>query len=80
MGTYSLTEFHKHLSPKVRGLDRAKAYLAAAFTGKAADVIVVLYYLLLKRSARLPLFDVLCSRYATSASRFFARILGLKTP
>jgi abequosyltransferase len=80
MGTYSLTEFHKHLSPKVRGLDRAKAYLTAAFPGKAANVIVVLYYLLLKRSARLPLFDVLCSRYATSASRFFARILGLKTP
>lgn len=80
MGTYSLTEFHKHLSPKVRGLGRAKAYLAAAFPGKTANVIVVLYYLLFKRSARLPLFDVLCSRYATSLSRFFTRILGLKSP
>lgn len=78
MGTYSLTEFHKFLSSKAKGLARAKAYVAAAFPGKVANLIVVFYYLLFKRSARLALFDVLCSRYATVASRSFARTLGVK--
>jgi abequosyltransferase len=80
MGTYSVTEFHKHLSNRVKGLTWAKAYLTAAFPGRVANIIVVFYYLLFKRSARLPLFDVLCSRYATAASLLLARNLGLKSP
>lgn len=77
MGTYSSIEFHKYLSSKAKGLARIKAYVAAAFPGKAANLIVVFYYLLFKRSSRLALFDVLCSRYATVASRSFARTLGV---
>jgi abequosyltransferase len=78
MGTYSLSEFHKFLSPKVKGFARAKAYLVAAFPGKMANLMVVFYYLLFKRSSGLQLFDVLCSRYSTSATRMFARALGMK--
>lgn len=80
MGSYSLAEFHKFLSPKVKGLAWAKAYAIAAFPGKAANLIVVFYYLLFKRTSRLELFDVLCSRYASVASRLFARTLGLNIP
>lgn len=80
MGSYSLAEFHKFLSPKVKGLARVKAYIAAAFPGKAANLIVVFYYLLFKRTSRLELFDVLCSCYATVASRSFARAFGQNIP
>lgn len=80
MGSYSLADFHKFLSPKAKGLARVKAYAAAAFPGKVANLIVVFYYFLFKRSSRLALFDVLCSRYASVTSRSFARILGLKLP
>lgn len=80
MGTYSLAEFHKFLSPKAKGLTWVKAYAAAAFPGKVANLIVVFCYLLFKRSSRLALFDVLCSRYATVTSRSFARTVGLKVP
>jgi hypothetical protein len=52
----------------------------AAFPGRAANLIVVFYYLLLKRKSRLELFDVLCSRYASAASRLFARTLGIRAP
>ena len=78
MGTYSLTEFHEHLSSKTKGLARAKAYVAGAIPGKVANLIVVFYYLLFKRSSRLALYDILCSRYATWPSRLFARSLGMK--
>lgn len=80
MGSYSLTEFHKFLSPKAKGPAWIKAYAAAAFPCKMANLIVVFYYLLFKRSSRLALFDVLCSPYATMASRLLARPLGLKVP
>jgi len=80
MGSYSLAEFHKFLSRRANGLAWVKAYAVAAFPGKAANLIVVFYYLLLKRKSRLELFDVLCSRNASAASRLFARTLGLSAP
>jgi len=80
MGTYSLVEFDKFLSHRVKGPARAKAYAIAAFPGKAANLIVVLYYLLFKRAARLELFDVLYSRYASAASRAFAYTFGRNIP
>lgn len=80
MGSYSLAEFHKFLSSRANGLAWAKAYSVAAFPGKAANLIVVLYYLLFKRESRLELFDVLCSRYASVAGRTIARALGLIIP
>jgi abequosyltransferase len=80
MGSYSLSEFRKFLGPRARGWSRVKAYIAAAFPGTVANVIVVLYYFLLKRKSRLALFEVLCSRYATAASRAIAGMLELKAP
>lgn len=80
MGSYSLAEFRRFLSPRAKGLAWVKAVAAAAFPGRLANLIVVTYYLLFKRSSRLALFDVLCSRYATAASRSVARQLGLKVP
>ena len=80
MGAYSLAEFHKFLSSKVRGLGWVKAYSVAAFPGTLANLIVVFYYVFFKRSSRLALFDVLCSRYASAGGRLCASILGLNIP
>ena len=79
MGSYSLAEFDKFLSPRLTGLARIKPYIAAAFPGKAANLLVVFYYVLIKRTSRLELFDVLCSRHASAASHIVARTFGLKT-
>ncbi len=80
MGSYSLAEFHKLLSSRANGLAWAMAYFVAVFPGKAANFIVVLYYILFKRTSRLELFDVLCSRYASGAGKSIARTLGLTIP
>ena len=80
MGSYSLAEFHKLLSSRANGLAWAMAYFVAVFPGKAANLIVVLYYILFKRAARLELFDVLCSRYASVAGNAIARSVGLTIP
>lgn len=80
MGSYSLAEFHQFLSPEAKGLAWAKAYAVAVFPGKAANLIVVFYYLLFKRASRLELFDVLCSRYASVVSRSLGHALGLNMP
>ncbi|OIQ99757.1 abequosyltransferase RfbV [mine drainage metagenome] len=80
MGSYSLVEFKKFLLPKAKGADRAMAYLVAAFPGAVANIIVVLFYLLIKRRSRLQLFDVLCSRYASVVSRSLVRSFGLTIP
>ena len=77
MGSYSIAEFHKYLSPRTKGMAWIVAYAVAAFPGKLANLIVVLYYLIFNRAARLQVFDVLCSRYASAASRSIARALGL---
>jgi abequosyltransferase len=81
MGSYSRAEFHRFLSPKVKGLARIGAFAVAAFPGKAANLAVVLYYLVFKRASRLELFDVLCSRHAARASWALAsNALGLNIP
>ena len=80
MGTYSLAEFDKFLSQRAKGPARTKAYAIAAFPGNVANLIVVLYYLLFKRAARLELFDVLYSRYASAASRSLAYTFGRDIP
>lgn len=77
MGSYSLKEFRMYLHQKTKGFVFAKAYVAAVFPGVMANLIVVFYYLIFKRSSRLALFDVLQSRYATVVSRLLARTLKL---
>jgi len=39
--TCALTKFHKCFSSKAKGLGRIKTYVAAAFPGKVANLIVV---------------------------------------
>jgi abequosyltransferase len=78
LGSYSLTEFDKLLSPKITGFARLKAYTAAIFPGTGANLIVVIYYVVFKRKARIELFDVLRSRYATTASHVLARTFCLR--
>lgn len=76
MGAYSLTEFYKHLSDRARGKTRVMAFLSAACPGALANFIVVFYYVFLKRSAHLPLYDVLLSRHAAWPSRLIVYVFG----
>ncbi len=76
MGTYSITEYQKYLSSKVSGSIAIKAFVAAIFPGTLANLIVVLYYILLHREAHVPLYDVLHSRHAGASSRFLASTFG----
>ena len=54
------------------------AFLAASCPGALANFIVVLYYVLIKRTERLTLYDVMRSRHATFASRFLIHAMGIK--
>jgi len=80
MGSYSLPEFQELISPRAKGFTWVQAYAVAIFPGKAANLMVVLYYILFKRTSYLELFDVLCSRYTSVMSRFFAHTFGQKIP
>lgn len=78
MGAYSLAEFYKYLSECAKGGTRVMAFLAASCPGALANFIVVLYYVLIKRTERLTLYDVMRSRHATFASRFLIHAMGIK--
>lgn len=77
MGAYSINEFNKHLSLKLSGFGWIKARAIAICPGRFANFVVVLYYVILSRSTRLPLYDVLLSRFAAWPSRFLVNISGL---
>ncbi|HKW38417.1 MAG TPA: glycosyltransferase family 2 protein [Burkholderiales bacterium] len=77
LGSYSIAEFRKHLAGIARGRARAVAWLIARCPAVLANLAVVTYYGLFKRTARVELYEVLRSRYAGAASRLAARVLGV---
>jgi abequosyltransferase len=78
MGDYSNREFVKFLSGRVVDVDIVLAYICSVFPAKAANVMWVLYYALIKRSARYSQFDILRSRHSSTVSRWLASVLGIK--
>ncbi len=77
LGSYSIAEFRKHLAGIARGRARAVAWLVARCPAALANLAVVVYLGLFKRSARVELYDALRSRHASPASRLAARALGV---
>ena len=77
LGSYSITEFRKHLAGIARGRARAVAWLVARCPAALANLAVVVYFGLFKRTARVELYDALRSRHAGSTSRLAARALGI---
>jgi abequosyltransferase len=77
LGSYSLAEFETFLADKPLSLQRVMTYLAALCPGALANFLVVLHHGMVKRFARVALYDVLRSRHATVASRLAARALGV---
>lgn len=77
LGSYSIAEFRKHLAGIARGRARLVAWLMARFPAALANLAVVTYFGLFKRSARVELYEVLRSRHAGAMSRLAARSLGV---
>lgn len=77
MGSYSLIEYNKFVSLRIKGFQQLMAYVAAVFPATLANFIVVSYFVLVKRSAHLALHDLLRVRSSTAISRFLARTLGI---
>jgi len=77
LGSYSITEFRKHLAGIARGPARVRAWLMAGCPASLANLAVVIFYGLFKRGARVELYDVLGSRHAKLPSRLAARVLGV---
>jgi hypothetical protein len=77
LGSYSIAEFRKHLAGVARGRARARAWLLARCPAALANLAVVSYYGLFKRSARADLYEVLRSRHAGATTRLAARMLGV---
>jgi abequosyltransferase len=79
MGSYSLSAFRRYLRGAASGPAKALAWAAALIPGQLANALVVLYYVLFRRSARLELFDVLCSVHAGALSRVLAGSLAVSS-
>ncbi|HUL90803.1 MAG TPA: glycosyltransferase family 2 protein [Burkholderiales bacterium] len=77
LGSYSIEAFRKHLAGIARGRAWAVAWLVACCPAALANLAVVVYFGLFKRSARVELYDALRSRHASPASRLAARALGV---
>lgn len=77
VGSYSMVGFKTFLADKTRGLERLLAYLTAMCPGALANFLAVLYFGVVKRYARVALYDVLRSRHASTVSRLTARGLGV---
>jgi abequosyltransferase len=75
LGSYSIAEFRKHLAGIARGRARVVAWLLARCPAALANLAVVTYFGLFKRSARVELYEVLRSRHAGAMSRLAARSL-----
>jgi glycosyltransferase involved in cell wall biosynthesis len=73
MGAYSLQAFRKHLAARAKGWDRLKAYMVAVFPGTLANLVVVFYYVALRRAARVELYDVLLSSHSSLLGRLLAK-------
>lgn len=77
LGSYSTAEYRKYLAGHARGFALAVAHLAALCPASLANLLVVLYYGSIRRSARVALYDALRSRHAAAASRLAAKVLGV---
>ena len=76
LGAYSSDEFKKFWQSDVGKFEKIVAYLISIFPASLANLIMVMYFSLSAKPARLALQDLLFSRNAGILSRLSARVLG----
>lgn len=74
-GGYTTNEYNHFLSGKVSGLRRILSFGIAIFPGVIANAIASLYFVLLKRRARISIHNLLHSPHANAVTHFVARFL-----
>ena len=79
-GSYSIAEFHRHMVGNIHGVRVWLAYVVALCPAAFVNVLAVAYYGLVRRSARIILYDLLHSPNANGISWLVARTLGLRIP
>lgn len=75
IGAFSLEEFRSCVSGRTRGMCRAVAFLTACLPGSIANLVSVLYFALINKSALTMKYDLLRSSYATAASRWLSQAI-----
>lgn len=78
IGSYSVNEFCNFLELGRHKLTSPIAWLISRFPASVANFIMVLYFLIRAKKARMALYDLLHSRHASWVSFTAARIFGLK--
>jgi abequosyltransferase len=76
LGAYSSAEFKKFWQSDVGKLEKMVAYLLSVFPASLANLVMVTYFALPVRPARMALHDLLFSRNAGILSRLAARVLA----
>lgn len=74
-GAYSSTEFHKFLSPYLRGRGWLKAYLIAVFPATLANLYFIGYFVCINQHESMAWYDLLRCRYATRFNRWIAKMV-----
>ena len=74
-GAYSSTEFHKFLSPHLRGWGWLKAYLIAVFPATLANLIYIGYFAWINQPESMAWYDLLRSNCATRFNRWIVKMV-----
>jgi hypothetical protein len=77
MGAYSEKEYNRFLVSRLKGAQQIFALIASRFPMVLANFVVVTYFLFLKRSASLALYDLLKTKSSSFASKLLARLIGV---
>lgn len=76
LGAYTVVEFQKFWPSDTGKIERLIAYILSIFPASLANSIMVFYFSILDKPARMALHDLLYSGNAGVLSRFLARSLG----
>jgi abequosyltransferase len=76
-GVYALTDFHTCWNGQRGGFGKVAAWLIAALPVRVVNLLASMYVLLFNRAARLAVYDLSRSSYATRCSRLVARWLAV---
>lgn len=76
MGSYSLNEYSKYIVPRVKGWRCALPWIAANFPPTLANLLVLTYFLVIKKGMHLAVYDLLRVKSARLAGRWLYKVFG----
>jgi len=79
LGAYTVVEFQKFWPTSMGKIERAIAYFLSVFPASLANFIMVFYFSIFAKSAKMALHDLLYSRNACTLSRFVVRFSRRKS-